>query len=57
MPSTTLEHAQAHLAEWIARLAPGEELVIIDKDRPVARLIKLPIPDSDNNEQSPKRHN
>jgi antitoxin (DNA-binding transcriptional repressor) of toxin-antitoxin stability system len=57
MQSTTLEDAQAHLAEWIVRLAPGEELVINDKGRPVARLIKLPIPESDTNEQSPERHN
>jgi len=42
---TTLEDAQAHLAAWIAQLRPGEELVIVEKDRPVARLAAEPIAD------------
>jgi antitoxin (DNA-binding transcriptional repressor) of toxin-antitoxin stability system len=42
MPSTTLEDAQAHLAAWIAQLRPGEELVIIEKDHAVARLVAEP---------------
>jgi antitoxin (DNA-binding transcriptional repressor) of toxin-antitoxin stability system len=44
MPSTTIEDAQAHLAAWIAQLRPGEELLIIEKDRPVARLTAEPAP-------------
>ena len=32
----TLEEAQIHLAELIAKLAPGEEIVIMDKQQPVA---------------------
>jgi antitoxin (DNA-binding transcriptional repressor) of toxin-antitoxin stability system len=35
----TLEEAQAHLRELIGKLAPGEELVITDNQRPVARLV------------------
>jgi len=35
----SIEEAQAHLAELIARLVPGEELVITQGDRPVAKLI------------------
>ena len=36
----TLEEAQAHLKELIGKLlAPGEELVITDQERPVARLV------------------
>jgi antitoxin (DNA-binding transcriptional repressor) of toxin-antitoxin stability system len=42
MPSTTLEDAQAHLAEWISKLQPGEELQITQEDRIIARLTKLP---------------
>jgi antitoxin (DNA-binding transcriptional repressor) of toxin-antitoxin stability system len=42
MPSTTIEDAQAHLAGWISKLKPGEELVIIQRDRPVARLVAEP---------------
>jgi antitoxin (DNA-binding transcriptional repressor) of toxin-antitoxin stability system len=42
MPSTTLQDAQAHLASWIAQLRPGESLVIIEKDRPIARLTAEP---------------
>jgi antitoxin (DNA-binding transcriptional repressor) of toxin-antitoxin stability system len=43
MPSTSIEDAQAHLAAWIAQLRPGEELVIIEKDHPIARLVAEPI--------------
>jgi antitoxin (DNA-binding transcriptional repressor) of toxin-antitoxin stability system len=35
----TVEEAQAHLKELIARLAPGEELVITDHQQPVAKLV------------------
>jgi antitoxin (DNA-binding transcriptional repressor) of toxin-antitoxin stability system len=38
----TLEEAQAHLRELIGKLAPGEELVITDNQRPVARLVGEP---------------
>jgi prevent-host-death family protein len=37
----TLEEAQAHLAELITKLTPGEEYVITDKQRPVARLLPV----------------
>jgi antitoxin (DNA-binding transcriptional repressor) of toxin-antitoxin stability system len=42
MPTMTIEEAQARLPEVIARLAPGEELVITRDARPVAHLIGLP---------------
>jgi prevent-host-death family protein len=35
----SIEEAQAHLAELIASLQPGEELVITQNEQPVARLI------------------
>jgi len=35
----SIEEAQAHLAELIARLQPGEELIITQNEQPVARLI------------------
>ena len=35
----SIEEAQDHLAELIAKLVPGEELVITQGDRPVAKLI------------------
>jgi antitoxin (DNA-binding transcriptional repressor) of toxin-antitoxin stability system len=35
----SIEEAQAHLAELIAKLVPGEELVITKGDRPVAKLV------------------
>jgi antitoxin (DNA-binding transcriptional repressor) of toxin-antitoxin stability system len=35
----SVEEAQAHLKELIGKLAPGEELVITDNQRPVARLV------------------
>lgn len=35
----TLEEAQAHLKELIAKLVPGEEMVITQGDQPVAKLV------------------
>ena len=35
----TVEEAQSSLKELIARLAPGEEVVITDKHQPVAKLV------------------
>jgi len=37
--TVSIEQAQAHLAELIEALAPGEELVITQGDRPVAKLV------------------
>ena len=44
MLTTTIEDAQAHLEAWISKLKPGEELVIIQRDRPVVRLVAEPSP-------------
>lgn len=35
----SIEEAQAHLAELIAKLVPGEELVITQGDQPIAKLV------------------
>ena len=35
----TVEEAQSHLPELIGRLAPGEEILITQDQRPVARLV------------------
>jgi prevent-host-death family protein len=35
----TLEEARARLAELIERLAPGDEVVITQNNRPVAKLV------------------
>jgi antitoxin (DNA-binding transcriptional repressor) of toxin-antitoxin stability system len=42
MTTATIEEAQVHLAALIAKLMPGEELVIVEQDRPVTRLIGEP---------------
>ncbi|MGD0519261.1 MAG: hypothetical protein ABSA26_17120 [Thermoguttaceae bacterium] len=42
MPTTTIEDAQTHLAIWVSKLKPGEELIITDQDRPIALLIAEP---------------
>jgi antitoxin (DNA-binding transcriptional repressor) of toxin-antitoxin stability system len=42
MTTTTIEEAQAHLPALIARLKPGEEVVIVERNRPVARLVGEP---------------
>jgi antitoxin (DNA-binding transcriptional repressor) of toxin-antitoxin stability system len=39
MTTATIEEAQAHLATLIAQLKPGEEVMIVERDRPVARLV------------------
>ena len=36
----TLADAQAHLAEIIAALTPGKELVITQDERPIAKLVR-----------------
>jgi antitoxin (DNA-binding transcriptional repressor) of toxin-antitoxin stability system len=40
MSTVTLEEAQARLANLIDQLQPGEEIVILRDQKPVARLIK-----------------
>jgi antitoxin (DNA-binding transcriptional repressor) of toxin-antitoxin stability system len=42
----TVEEAQSNLKELIHKLAPGEEIVITDNERPVAKLVgeRLPQP-------------
>ncbi len=39
MTTVTLKQAQANLAGLIAELKPGEEILITEEDRPVARLV------------------
>ena len=40
--TVTLEEAQAHLAELVSQLAPGQEIVITVNEQPVAKLMGLP---------------
>ena len=40
----TVEEAQAHLKELIGKLAPGEELVITEGQRPVAKIVGQAVP-------------
>jgi prevent-host-death family protein len=43
MSTITLQEAQADLAELVHRHALGEGVTITENDRPVARLIPVPI--------------
>ena len=43
MSTIFLQEAQANLAELVHRLVPGEGVTITENDRPVARLIPVPI--------------
>ena len=45
MSTVTLEDAQAHLAELIAKLQPGEEVVVTRDEKPVARIVGAATPD------------
>ena len=42
MTTATIEEVQASLPSLISHLKPGEEVVILGHDRPVARLIGEP---------------
>ena len=42
MATATIQEAQAHLPVLIAKLKPGEELLITQDDHPVARLVAEP---------------
>jgi len=42
MNMVTIEEAQAKLPELIAKLAPGEEVVITRNEQPIARLVGEP---------------
>jgi antitoxin (DNA-binding transcriptional repressor) of toxin-antitoxin stability system len=44
MVTVTIEEAQAKLPELIGNLSPGEELVILRNQQPVARLVGEPVP-------------
>ena len=50
MSSLTVEEAQARLSELIHNLKPGDEVVITDDDRPVARLVP-----AEQRQQTPRR--
>lgn len=39
MQTITVQEAQSHLAEIIEKLTPGEEIVLVRDNRPVARLV------------------
>jgi prevent-host-death family protein len=39
MTPISIEEAQAKLAELIRRLGPGEEVVVTENNRPVARIV------------------
>ncbi len=42
MAPISIEEAQAHLEDLIARLGPGEEVRIVEGDKTVARLVRGP---------------
>ncbi|QEH32229.1 hypothetical protein OJF2_06980 [Aquisphaera giovannonii] len=46
MSTITLQQAQATVSDLVHRLASGEEDLIIDGDRPVARRV-LPVPSAE----------
>ena len=39
MATITIQEAQATLPELIRRLTPGEEVILMENDRPVAKLV------------------
>jgi antitoxin (DNA-binding transcriptional repressor) of toxin-antitoxin stability system len=45
MLTVTIEEAQTNLTELIHQLTPGEEVVIVENDHPVARLVGAGLPE------------
>jgi antitoxin (DNA-binding transcriptional repressor) of toxin-antitoxin stability system len=45
MTTLSIQEAQSRLAELIHGLIPGEELILTEDDRPVARLIRTTPPE------------
>jgi antitoxin (DNA-binding transcriptional repressor) of toxin-antitoxin stability system len=43
MAMITLHEAQANLTDLFHRLAPGEEVLITENERPVAKLVAPPL--------------
>jgi antitoxin (DNA-binding transcriptional repressor) of toxin-antitoxin stability system len=43
MQTVTVEEAQSHLTEIIDNLTPGETIVVVRNNRPVARIVAEPI--------------
>jgi prevent-host-death family protein len=39
MPTVTIQEAQTNLSELIHRLTPGQEVVIMENGRPLARIV------------------
>jgi antitoxin (DNA-binding transcriptional repressor) of toxin-antitoxin stability system len=44
MTTITVEEAQAQLSQLLRQLGPGEEIVITEGERPLAKLIGQPRP-------------
>ncbi len=44
MTNVSIQEAQARLTDLIHRLPPGDEVVITENNRPVARLVPAPAP-------------
>lgn len=42
MTTITIQEAQAQLTDIIHRLTPGDEVVIIENNQPVAKLLSTP---------------
>lgn len=42
MASVTVQEAQAHLPDLIRKLGPGGEVVIVENNQPIAKLIAPP---------------
>ncbi len=45
MTTLPIDEVAAQLAELIRKLAPGEEIIIVDGDSPVAKLSSMTKPD------------
>lgn len=45
MPTITLRDAQRQLVDIIHRLTPGDEIVVTEDDRPVARILSAAQPE------------
>ena len=51
MKSATISHAKNHLSELLAAVKRGESVLILERDRPIARIVPIESSERDDDER------
>ena len=51
MKTATISEAKNHLSELLARVKQGETVLILDRDKPVARIVPIEVTDRTDDER------